>query len=247
MSGLDSDDVDPDPWLTVAEVAAELRLNPATIRLWISKAKLPATRAGRRKLLIRRSDLDQILELTQSENPAGGHLPQIPGGYPGRRSPPLSYRQLSTADIHGFRPEPGEMEEIIKGIQLADEAWNKARADSENAPPDPGFPDRVRVLAAACDQQATWLLAAAQTHGFEWTPLPNRSGMAISHELRPGANRPGPPELWSEFDRIMQRLGIAMEGQWMYNVAWAYRALADVLHAIADDLLDETPDADRRP
>ncbi len=71
--------------------------------------------------------------------------------------------------------------------------------------------------------------------------------MAVSHELRPGGNRPGRPELWSEFDRIMQRLGIAMEGQWMYNVAWAYRALADVLHAIADDLPDETPNADRRP
>jgi hypothetical protein len=28
-----------DPWMTVAEVAAELRLNPATIRLWISKGR----------------------------------------------------------------------------------------------------------------------------------------------------------------------------------------------------------------
>ena len=50
-----------DSYLTVAEVAEELQLNPATIRLWISKGQLQATRPGRRKLLIRRSDLDQRL------------------------------------------------------------------------------------------------------------------------------------------------------------------------------------------
>jgi hypothetical protein len=43
MSPVDSGDAD-DPWLTVAEVAAELRLNPATIRLWISKGQLTAVR-----------------------------------------------------------------------------------------------------------------------------------------------------------------------------------------------------------
>jgi hypothetical protein len=31
------DNVDDDPWLTVAEIADELRVNPATVRLWISK------------------------------------------------------------------------------------------------------------------------------------------------------------------------------------------------------------------
>jgi excisionase family DNA binding protein len=59
-------DVDPkdveDPWLTVAEIASELRVNPATVRLWVSKGTLSATRAGQRKLLIRRSDLDRMLE-----------------------------------------------------------------------------------------------------------------------------------------------------------------------------------------
>ena len=38
-------DVDEDPWLTVAEIADELRVNPATVRLWISKGMLPAMRA----------------------------------------------------------------------------------------------------------------------------------------------------------------------------------------------------------
>lgn len=38
-----------DPWLTLVEIAEELRLSPATIRSWISKGTLQAMRAGRRK------------------------------------------------------------------------------------------------------------------------------------------------------------------------------------------------------
>src|SRR5205807_8307066 len=50
-----------DPWLTLAEIAEELRLSPATIRSWISKGTLRAMRAGRRKWLVRRSELDRML------------------------------------------------------------------------------------------------------------------------------------------------------------------------------------------
>jgi excisionase family DNA binding protein len=237
MSDGEAEEID-DPWLTVAEIAAELRVNPATVRLWISKGTLPAKRAGRRKLLIRRSDLDQMLERTQREGSASGFMPHVPGTYHWPGTPPLSSRQLSTADIHGREAKPGEMEAIIAGIRRADATWVTAQAASENPPPDPGFPRRVLALAEACEEQASWLLTAAQTNGFAWTPLPNRRGMFISHELRPEANRPGPAELWEEFDRAAQRLGIALEGTLMYSVAWAYRDLAEVMHAIADALLD---------
>ena len=38
----DPDQREPDdPWLTVAEIAAELRLNPATVRVWVSKESCP--------------------------------------------------------------------------------------------------------------------------------------------------------------------------------------------------------------
>jgi excisionase family DNA binding protein len=40
---------------------AELRVNPATVRLWIARRRLPATRPGQRKLLVRRSDVDRML------------------------------------------------------------------------------------------------------------------------------------------------------------------------------------------
>ncbi len=65
-----------DPWLTVAEIASELRVNPATVRLWVSKGTLPATRAGQRKLLIRHSDLERMLEVRTSQPLTPGWQPR---------------------------------------------------------------------------------------------------------------------------------------------------------------------------
>lgn len=240
VSDPDPDYVDSDRWLTVAEIADELRVNPATVRLWISKGSLPAKRAGQRKLLIRRSDLDRMLEVAKGEPPARGYQPR-PRDPQGRMGPPQSLSQLSTADIHGRQASAGETQEIIEELQLADELWQRSQEASENAPPDPGFPHRVRALAVACEQQGAALARAGWTEGFAWTPLPDRRYMALSHELRPGGNRPGPPGLWAEFDRAVQRLGIAMEGNLMYAVAFQYRDLAAVMHQIADVLLGETP------
>jgi excisionase family DNA binding protein len=244
VSDLDLDDLDDDPWLTVAEIADELRVNPATVRLWISKGTLQAKRAGRRKLLIRRSDLERMLELTRSEPPARGYQPRPRDPrYPLGMGPPQSLDQLSTADIHGRQVLPDEMQQIVEELQLADEVWEQAQTASENAPPDPGFPHRLRALANGCEQQARSLARAGWIEGFAWTPIPDSRHMIVSPELRPGANRPGPPELWEQFDRAVQRLGIAMEGRIMYVVAFRYRDLAAVIHKIADLLLGETPES----
>ena len=60
------------------------------------------------------------------------------------------------------------------------------------------------------------------------------------------AGRPGPASLWQRFDRTVQRLGVAMEGQIMCDVALQYRELAAVMHEIADVLLGETPNTGDR-
>ena len=243
MSDHEPDDVDGDPWLTVAEIAEELRVNPATVRLWVSKGTLPATRAGQRKLLIRRSDLDRMLESIRLESAPVGPRPPRSSHPPYRDRPPVlqSMRQLSSADIHGHRVGPAEMQEIGEALQLAHELWDSAQGASDNPPPDPGFARRVRALAYACERQANSLGRAASVQGFSWTPLADQRHMIISHELRPGANRPGPARLWQEFDQAVQRLGIAMEGWIMHAVALGYRDLATVMHEIADLLLGEAP------
>jgi excisionase family DNA binding protein len=47
-------------FLTVAEVAATLKLNQQTVRNWIDQGSLPALRVGRR-VRIRRSDFERLL------------------------------------------------------------------------------------------------------------------------------------------------------------------------------------------
>lgn len=58
-------------YLTVAEVAATLKLNQQTVRNWIDAGTLPALRVGRR-VRIKRSDFERILEESYSGRAAGG-------------------------------------------------------------------------------------------------------------------------------------------------------------------------------
>ena len=58
-----------DEFLTVAEIAAVLKLNQQTVRNWIDAGKLPALHVGRR-VRIRRADFDRMLEQGYS----GGRL-----------------------------------------------------------------------------------------------------------------------------------------------------------------------------
>ena len=65
----DEPETPDDPWLTLAEIAGELRMSPATIRSWISKGTLRAMRPGKRKLLVRRSELDRMLRGEDMDGP----------------------------------------------------------------------------------------------------------------------------------------------------------------------------------
>ncbi len=58
----------PDEFMTVAEVAATLKLNQQTVRNWIDKGELPALHVGRR-VRIRRSDFDRLIEASYVGRP----------------------------------------------------------------------------------------------------------------------------------------------------------------------------------
>ena len=64
---------EPDELLTVAEIAAELKMNQQTIRNWIDSGYLPAIRIGRR-VRVKRSDFDALLEAnyTGTKRPPAG-------------------------------------------------------------------------------------------------------------------------------------------------------------------------------
>ena len=48
-------------YLTPSQVAAELHVTVVTVRRWITNGHLPASKAGPRKWMVRRSDLDAFL------------------------------------------------------------------------------------------------------------------------------------------------------------------------------------------
>ena len=49
-----------DPWLTVPQVSAELKIHPATVRIWIKTGRLRAVRVGR-EWRVRRSEVDRTV------------------------------------------------------------------------------------------------------------------------------------------------------------------------------------------
>ena len=65
---------DEDPWLTLPEVSAELRVHPSTVRLWVANGRLAAVRAGGRKWRVRRSEVDRML----SSDVSPGYAQQAP-------------------------------------------------------------------------------------------------------------------------------------------------------------------------
>jgi len=64
-------------FLTVAEVAKTLKLNPQTVRNWIDQGSLPAVRVGRR-VRIKRADFERIVDEGYSGAPPGSHPPAGP-------------------------------------------------------------------------------------------------------------------------------------------------------------------------
>jgi hypothetical protein len=58
--------------------------------------------------------------------------------------------------------------------------------------------------------------------------------MTLSYELRPGGIRPGPKDAWNRFDRVVARLGVAMEGSSASAVAGALTDLASAMNDVAE-------------
>jgi hypothetical protein len=101
-----------DPWLTLAEIAEEFRVNPATVRQWVSKGQLKTSCAGMRKWIVRRSDLDHMLAETNSsaddipERVERGEESLVGGARPSRRPDPVAAKGAARADEPTSAPTP---------------------------------------------------------------------------------------------------------------------------------------------
>lgn len=229
MTDDDRDSAD-DPWLTLVEIAEELKVNPATVRQWISKGLLKATRPGLRKLLVRRSELDRMLRAREASTGAAG--PRV--------SPPLRpvFSRPLLGQVARARAgmDPAVIQDAIRSMQEAEAEFDGAVSASNDAPPDRGFAGRIRAVADACLRRAEALSQAERIPGFRWTPVPHPESPIRSHELRPGGNRPGAELKWRMYDMAVERLTIAVQGNLPSLVATEFREIGWVLNEIADEL-----------
>ncbi len=113
-------------FLTVAEVAEVLKLNQQTVRNWIDQGSLPALRVGRR-VRIKRSDFDRILEESYSGSTTPAGVDQAPAA---GRAPA------------GARTAAGDQTSSAEPTPSAEDFWGGEPV---------GFPDPAPGQAPASD------------------------------------------------------------------------------------------------
>jgi excisionase family DNA binding protein len=219
-----------DPWMTVAEFAQEMRARPVTVRSWIAKGQLKATRAGQRKWLIRRSELARMLE---QDDGVTALSPPPPAPQPAEFLE-LDDRPAEMWDRMAEEAMDQERERQERDYAMAAYEWDIALEQSRMAPPDARFASRIRHIAQAASRRAAAIRECMDDPGFVWDPIPDSAGMTLSYELRPGGVRLGPKDAWDRVDRVVTRLGIALEGDSGSAVASALRDLASALTGVAD-------------
>lgn len=218
--------------MTIAEFAEELRVRPVTVRSWITKGKVTATRSGQRKWLIRRSELGRMLK-ADGETPIAA--PPPPVGDPS----PIVYAgddedvPLEILEDEAQRTTRDARARLESEYAYAVYEWDQALQRSVMAPPDARFASRIRQIARAASAYAANLTDCVGADDFVWTPIRDSVGMTLSYELRPGGPRPGPQDGWARFDRIVARLGDAMAGTSPRPVIDALRDLANVMTELA--------------
>ena len=92
-------------FLTVAEVAEMLKLNQQTVRNWIDQGSLPAVRVGRR-VRIRRSDLERVLQEGNTTTPAANPPPPGPSAEDFWGGEPVGALEAPNGDVQAPANEP---------------------------------------------------------------------------------------------------------------------------------------------
>jgi hypothetical protein len=122
---------------------------------------------------------------------------------------------------------------------VAETEWREALQASAMAPLDTGFVVRINEIADAAARKAAGLENLGdEAPGAWWQRQSGLPGGVLSYELRPGANRPGPAELWARFDQAVDELGRAMAEHSVPAEQQALEAVSLVLHEIVDALLE---------
>ena len=136
---------------------------------------------------------------------------------------------------HDRTPAGGAKEDAWTSVNEARASWSRAMRAHEQAPPDPGFCDRLRALAEAAAAMRDAHARALQA-GLAWRPVADSERARPPYEVRPGTGRRGPAELWTRFDAAVRRLNEAGAGENLADVVGAYAAVAQSASELADAL-----------
>ena len=138
-------------------------------------------------------------------------------------------------DHRAGTPAEGAKENAWASVTDARASWSGAMRAHEQAPPDPGFRDRLRALSEAAAAMRDAHARALQA-GLAWRPIADSERARPPYELRPGTGRRGPAELWNSFDVAVQLLNQAGAGDNLADVVDAYAAVAQAAAELADGL-----------
>jgi hypothetical protein len=128
-----------------------------------------------------------------------------------------------------------EVASIVERMTSAGQNWESALDAHALAPPDAGFPARLRALSSAAAEQAAAFELAAQG-GLGWRPRTVEGDFRLAPELTPGMTRPGPEELWQSFDEAVAGLAAALSGSSLADLATAFNELSEVAGLLATEL-----------
>ena len=128
-----------------------------------------------------------------------------------------------------------EVASIVERMTSAGQSWESALDAHALAPPDAGFPARLRALSSAAAEQAAAFELAAQG-GLGWRPRTIDGEFRLAPELTPGMTRPGSEELWQRFDEAVAGLAAALSGSSLADLAAAFSELSEVSGVLASEL-----------
>jgi hypothetical protein len=125
-----------------------------------------------------------------------------------------------------------EVATIVERMQAAGRSWEAALDAHALAPPDRGFPARLRQLSTAAAQEEAAFELAAQG-GLGWRSRTIEGEFILAPELAPGMNRPGPEEVWARFDQAVASLADALSGSSPATLAVAFSELSEISGVLA--------------
>jgi hypothetical protein len=226
-------DEERDDLVGLPAIAEEIGMNPSSVRKWVLTGRLPARKDGR-KWLVSRAHVLELARSDEWQRPSAARERLLAtAGETGRARPAAVQGRAPSAEVR-ITAESAQEEMHAAGL-----AWSSAMRTMWS------YPERLRLLAAAAEQQHRALMHASVVD-LPWRPREGARHLRAPFELAKENRPPAPPALWERFDHTLGRLGRLLEGQSSLAVANGFAELSLVLQDLVTALEATEPSRRRR-